>query len=108
MLELLTAAEMGRADALTIEGGIPGMTLMEAAGAALAQNQIGGDQGENPLLDPATCVDLDQDGADVRPIRAQDGENHFSEIFLDGAYVPKDRVIGELGQGWAVAMYMLQ
>jgi alkylation response protein AidB-like acyl-CoA dehydrogenase len=53
-------------------------------------------------------VDLDQDGADVRPIRAQDGENHFSEIFLDGAYVPKDRVIGDLGQGWAVAMYMLQ
>jgi alkylation response protein AidB-like acyl-CoA dehydrogenase len=53
-------------------------------------------------------VDLDQPGADVRPIRAEDGENHFSEIFLDGAYVPKKRVIGELGQGWAVAMYMLQ
>ncbi len=53
-------------------------------------------------------VDLDQDGAEVRPIRAQDGENHFSEIFLDGAYLPKERVIGELGQGWAVAMYMLQ
>lgn len=53
-------------------------------------------------------VDLDQDGVDVRPIRAQDGENHFSEIFLDGAFVPANRVIGELGQGWAVAMYMLQ
>jgi alkylation response protein AidB-like acyl-CoA dehydrogenase len=53
-------------------------------------------------------VDLDQAGADVRPIRAEDGENHFSEIFLDCAYVPKERVIGELGQGWAVAMYMLQ
>jgi alkylation response protein AidB-like acyl-CoA dehydrogenase len=53
-------------------------------------------------------MDLDQDGADVRPIRAQDGDNHFSEIFLDGAYVPNERVIGELGQGWAVAMYMLQ
>lgn len=53
-------------------------------------------------------VDLDQDGVDVRPIRAQDGENHFSEIFLDGAYVPAERIIGELGQGWAIAMYMLQ
>ena len=53
-------------------------------------------------------VDLEQEGAEVRPIRAEDGENHFSEIFLDGAFVPKDRVIGELGQGWAVAMYMLQ
>ncbi len=53
-------------------------------------------------------VDLDQDGVEVRPIRAEDGENHFGEIFLDGAYVPGDRVIGGLGQGWAVAMYMLQ
>jgi alkylation response protein AidB-like acyl-CoA dehydrogenase len=53
-------------------------------------------------------VDLEQDGAEVRPIRAEDGENHFSEIFLDGAYLPNERVIGELGQGWAVAMYMLQ
>lgn len=53
-------------------------------------------------------VDLDQPGCEVRAIRAEDGENHFSEIFLDGAYVPKERVIGDLGTGWAVAMYMLQ
>jgi acyl-CoA dehydrogenase len=53
-------------------------------------------------------LDLDQPGVDVRPIRTEDGENHFSEIFLDGAFLPSDRVIGELGGGWAVAMYMLQ
>jgi alkylation response protein AidB-like acyl-CoA dehydrogenase len=53
-------------------------------------------------------VDLDQPGVDARPIRAEDGDNHFSEIFLDGAYVRPDRIIGQLGQGWAVAMYMLQ
>jgi alkylation response protein AidB-like acyl-CoA dehydrogenase len=53
-------------------------------------------------------VDLEQEGADVRAIRAEDGDNHFAEIFFDGALVPKERVIGELGQGWSVAMYMLQ
>ena len=53
-------------------------------------------------------LDLDQPGVEVRPIRAEDGENHFSEIFLDGAFVPRDRIIGGLGDGWAVAMYMLQ
>lgn len=34
--ELLTTAEMSRADALAISGGVPGLTLMESAGAGVA------------------------------------------------------------------------
>lgn len=37
MDELLSVAEMYRADALTIAGGVPGPVLMEAAGAAVVQ-----------------------------------------------------------------------
>ncbi len=53
-------------------------------------------------------VDLDQPGAEVRPIRTEDGHNHLAEIFLDGTYVEGDHVVGAVGAGWAVAMYMLQ
>lgn len=53
-------------------------------------------------------LDLDQPGVDVRPIRCEDGDNHLAEIFLDDALVPASRVIGGLGDGWGIAMYMLQ
>jgi alkylation response protein AidB-like acyl-CoA dehydrogenase len=47
---------------------------------------------------------LDADGLTVRPIAQLDGEPGFAELFLDDVFVPDADVLGEPGQGWAVAM----
>ena len=47
---------------------------------------------------------LDADGVTVRPIRQLDGEPGFAEVFFDDVFVPDDQVLGEVGQGWRVAM----
>ncbi len=50
---------------------------------------------------------MDQPGVEVRPIRVLTGESEFCEIFFSGARTAKANVIGEVNQGWAVAMSLL-
>jgi alkylation response protein AidB-like acyl-CoA dehydrogenase len=47
---------------------------------------------------------LRAEGVTVRPIAQLDGEAGFAEIFLDDVFVPDADVLGEVGNGWRVAM----
>jgi alkylation response protein AidB-like acyl-CoA dehydrogenase len=53
-------------------------------------------------------VDRDTPGVEFRGIRTMSGRDELGEVILDGARVAGDRLIGEVGQGWALAMYLLQ
>ena len=46
-------------------------------------------------------------GLEVRPIKMMGGESEFCETFFTDARTPKENVVGEPGQGWAVAMTLL-
>jgi hypothetical protein len=50
---------------------------------------------------------MDQPGVEVRPIKMISGESEFNEVFFTDAKAPKENVIGEPNQGWAVAMTLL-
>jgi alkylation response protein AidB-like acyl-CoA dehydrogenase len=45
-------------------------------------------------------VELAAPGVTVRPIRFMNGHHHFNEVFLDNVFVPDERVVGEIGEGW--------
>jgi alkylation response protein AidB-like acyl-CoA dehydrogenase len=52
-------------------------------------------------------VDMKAPGVEVRPLTQITGEAEFNEIFLTDVEVPKENLLGEVGQGWQVAMTTL-
>lgn len=44
-------------------------------------------------------LDLGAEGVEIRPILSMTGEHHFNEVVLDGAFVPDEMVVGDLGDG---------
>jgi alkylation response protein AidB-like acyl-CoA dehydrogenase len=52
-------------------------------------------------------MDMEQEGVQIRPLRQITGEPEFNELFLDGARVPSENVLGGRGNGWKVALTTL-
>ena len=50
---------------------------------------------------------LDTPGVTVRPLRQITGESEFGEVFFEDARVPKDNLVGKIGEGWRIAMTVL-
>jgi alkylation response protein AidB-like acyl-CoA dehydrogenase len=52
-------------------------------------------------------LDMQAPGVDVRPLYQITGEAEFNEVFLNDVRIPHDRMLGEEGQGWRVAITTL-
>jgi len=55
----------------------------------------------------AMLLDMDTPGIEVRPLRSMDGDEEFCSLRFDDVRVPKDRTIGEVNGGWAIARHVL-
>ena len=52
-------------------------------------------------------VDMKSPGITVRPLRQMTGESEFNEIFFEDVRVPRANLVGELNNGWGVALTTL-
>lgn len=55
----------------------------------------------------AFVVDMRTPGVEVRPLRQITGAADFNEVFLTDVRIPDSCRLGEVGQGWSVAIAML-
>ncbi len=50
---------------------------------------------------------LDTPGVTVRRLRQITGESEFGEVFFEDARVPREHLVGQIGEGWRIAMTVL-
>jgi alkylation response protein AidB-like acyl-CoA dehydrogenase len=52
-------------------------------------------------------LDMRSPGVELRPMTQITGHAEFCELFLDDVVVPRENLLGELGDGWKIAMHTL-
>ena len=53
-------------------------------------------------------IDMKQPGVSVSPLKDMTGDEEFNQVSLTNAEANSDDIIGGLGEGWRIAMTMLQ
>jgi alkylation response protein AidB-like acyl-CoA dehydrogenase len=53
-------------------------------------------------------VDMNQPGVTVRPILTLAGDHEVNEVFFDNAEAPVSDLVGEEGDGWKIAKFLLE
>lgn len=53
-------------------------------------------------------IDTDTPGLTIRPIALASGRRELAEMYFDDVRVPRERLVGDVDQGWAVTMFLMQ
>lgn len=52
-------------------------------------------------------VDMKSKGITTRPLQQISRDQEFNEVFFDQVFVPKENVVGQIGEGWKIAISTL-
>jgi alkylation response protein AidB-like acyl-CoA dehydrogenase len=52
-------------------------------------------------------IDMSSPGISIRPLRQISGEREFNETFFDDVEVPVENIVGDINDGWRIAMTTL-
>jgi alkylation response protein AidB-like acyl-CoA dehydrogenase len=55
----------------------------------------------------AFIVDMRAPGVTIKPLKQMNGGTAFNEVFFDDVRIPHDHVLGDVNQGWSVAITTL-
>jgi alkylation response protein AidB-like acyl-CoA dehydrogenase len=105
LAQLSTRAEQ-RGDHFLVNGQKTWTTIARFASKCVLLARTG-EKGSAHRGITAFLVDMDTPGVEVRPIKAMHGEEEFCDVFFTDVEIPAHRVIGEVGQGWQVALAVL-
>jgi len=77
----------------------------EADWVFVVARAVEGSKGRDGLV--FLLVPLDQPGVDIRPIRQISGSAEFNEVYFTDAITTEECLVGEVGNGWDIAMALL-
>jgi alkylation response protein AidB-like acyl-CoA dehydrogenase len=106
LASLTTKAEQ-RGDEWIINGQKVWTSFAQYAKRCVLLTRTGDRDTPNHQAITAFFVDMDSPGIDVRPLRTMHGVDEFCEVYFDDVVVPTDRMLGNPGDGWQLAMDLL-
>lgn len=106
-LASLTTRAVRDGDTWIVNGQKVWTSFAQYASRCVLLTRTGGPDVPNHAAITAFFVDLDSPGVTVRPLRTMHGVDEFCEVYFDDVVVPADRMLGNVGDGWKLAMDLL-